>query len=278
MTVRGTSRPRALLASVALAVPLLAGPAPTPAASLPVGPPRRTLERYLAAIRTERYPAAFALLAAGTKRYFGTAANYASIFRADGLRLERYRIVGAVAAPGGLVATVDETSRYVDVARQSVDEAEGRVLYGVVPEAATYRIKDPYHPWRAVAPAGIGRVVAGLGVTVRKLSFFTGRVDAVVTFENRGAEAVTLLPNRTILRDERGNVLHALIDPSIPYTDREIRRGLRLPANARYTGVIAFASVDRYTPLALALSVGPLLTDGADRPFSIDLPPVPIAP
>jgi len=235
---------------------------------------RDVLTRYLAALRDERYPAAFALLTDAERRYFGTAANFASGFTADRLRIHSFRILASTTDPArGTVAIVSERIAFFDPAHEAQASATAKVAYGLIPGARGPRVKDAFHPWRALAPDGLSARVSGVSVDVRKISFFTGRVEVVVTFANRGDATVTLLPyGRSLLRDDAGAAYQPIATKLPGLTDRTLYTGLRLAPSSRYTGVMAFATPDRYTPKSLTFTFAPALLDGGDAPFELDVP------
>ncbi len=253
--------------------------APPPAAARLSPSERTVLGAYLAALEHARYDAAFALLDAGERRYFGTEQNYASSYVADRFALVRYRILGSASTPAGTVAVVSERVRFLDHARDAVASATVKVPYGIVraPHAGE-AIHDPGHPWRAEAPTGMTAESGGLRATVRKVSFFTGRVEFVVTFENRGAETVTLLPyGRSVLRDAAGTVYRPIAARAPGLTDAQLYLGLRLPSSARYTGFVTFATPERFTPRSLQLTLAPALADGGNEPFDLSFAPLAFA-
>jgi hypothetical protein len=255
---------------------VLAALAPPPAAARLSHVQRAILVAYLAALERARYDAAFALLDAGERRYFGTAQNYASSYVADGLVLETYRIVGSESTPAGTVAVVSEHVRFVDHARNEVARATVEVPYGIVPAPREGEaIHDPGHPWRADAPTDAVAESDGLRATVRKVSFFTARVELVVTFENRSSATVTLLPyGRSVLRDDAGTVYRPIAVRSAGLTDRALYLGLRLPSSGRYTGFMTFATPERIAPRTLQLTLAPMLADGGSEPFALTLAPI----
>jgi len=249
------------------AVPLRAG------ASLSHGQ-RDVLHRYLDAFVAGRYDAAFALLSDDERRYFGSPANLASVYAADRFKLDSYRILESKDDPPvGALAVVSERIEFFDTMRQSPAAATAKVVYGIVNSTRGLRIKDPYHPWRAIAPAGLSAAVNNVTVTVRKIAFFTGRLEIVVTFANRADHAVTFLPyGRTVLRDDGGKV-YLPIESRLPsLTDKTLFTGLRLPSSGQYTGGMSFLTQSRFRPKALTLTIAPALFDGADAPFEFDLP------
>lgn len=255
------------LGLVATAVPLPAG------ASLSRGQ-RDILRRYLDAFVARRFDAAFALLSDDERRYFGSPANLASVFEADRFKLDSYRIIESKSDPPvGALAVVSERIEFFDAARQSPAVATAKVAYGIVNGMRGLSIKDPYHPWRAVAPQGLSAAANGVAVTVRKIAFFSGRLEIVVTFANRADHAVTFLPyGRTVLRDDGGNVYLPFESRLPSLTDKTLYTGLRLPSSGQYTGSLTFITPDRFRPKTLTLTVAPALFDGGDAPFELDLP------
>ncbi len=260
-----------LLALAAVALPAQSG------AALSRGQ-RTVLQRYLDAFVAQRFDAAFPLLSDDERRYFGSPANLASVYAADRFKLDAYRIVESKnAPPNGSVAVVSERIEFFDAVRQSPATATAKVMYGIVDGKRGPRIKDPFHPWRAVAPERLSGAVDRVEVKVRKISFFTGRLEIVATFLNRADRVVTFLPyGRTVLRDQDGKV-YLPIESRLPrLTDKTLFTGLRLPSSGEYTGALAFLTPDRFQPRTLTLTIAPALFDGADAPFEIDLPPYPV--
>jgi len=233
------------------------------------------LQRYLDAFVAHRFDAAFPLLSDDERRYFGSPANLASVYTADRFKLDAYQIVESRNdPPNGSVAVVSERIEFFDAVRQSPATATARVVYGIVDGKRGLRIKDPYHPWRALAPDRLSGGVDKVEVTVRKISFYTGRLEIVATFMNRADRVVTFLPyGRTVLRDQDGKV-YLPIESRLPrLTDKTLYTGLRLPSSGEYTGAMAFLTPDRFQPKTLTLTIAPALFDGGDAPFEIDLPP-----
>jgi len=253
------------------------------AAPVPAGPPlsaaqRDALERYIGALGHGDYPAAFALLSADERKYFGNADNYASVFKADRFKIGRHHVLRTASAGArGVLVVVSEDIAFFDHAHQAPGSATARVNYGLLDEQGSVRVKDPYHPWRAVVPEKAMTETDKLRVTVRKVSFFTGRVEFIVNFANYGDETVTLLPyGRSVLHDQSGTA-HQLIATKLEsLTDRRLYLGLRLAGSGQYTGALTFFTPDRFTPKTLTLTVAPNLRDGAEAPFSVDLPPIAI--
>jgi hypothetical protein len=251
-----------LCAFVAPAAPALAALTPRE---------RTVLRSYLDALSAGRFGAAYALLSADERRYFGSSGNLASVYRADGLRILGYRILGSETTGKGTVAVVSEHVEFVDHAHSAQGSAVAKVPYAIVAGVNGPVIRDPGHPWRAYAPTGLAAEHDGFRATVRKVSFFTGRIEFVVTFENRSAVPVTVLPyGRSVLRDANGTAFHPVATRLSSLTDKNLYIGLRLPSSAEYTGFITFATPDRFRPRSLQLSLAPALADGADAPFSLD--------
>ena len=246
--------------------------APPARAALPA-PKRAALARYLDALRAGNYAAAFASLSSQEKRYFLTSANFASIFVADRFKVQSYKIIGSTDQAGATVALVAEHVTFFDHAHQTPGALDAKVPYGIIGEHGGYTIKDPYHPWRALAPGDWSAANAGVRVMVRKISFFTGRVELVMTFENRGDATVTVLPyGRSVLRDDASRVHNPIETKIASLTDKTLYMGLRLAPNARYTGAMTFFTADRFTPKTLSGTIAPVLADGADAPFELELP------
>ena len=255
------------------------------AAPAPPGPPlgklqRDILDRYITALGSGNYPAAFALLSSDEQRYFATADNFASVFRADHFKIGRYKVLRTSSAGArGVLVVVSENIEFFDYAHQSPATATARVDYGLLNESGSVKIKDPYHPWRVVVPNNASADVNKLRVTVRKISFFTGRVEFIVNFANYGDETVTLLPyGRSVLKDQSSAPYHLIATKLESLTDKNLYLGLRLAGSGQYTGALTFFTPDRFRPKSLSLTLAPQLRDGADAPFSVDLPAIPVGP
>jgi hypothetical protein len=234
---------------------------------------RSVLQRYLGAIVAQRFEVAFALLSPSDRKYFRTSANYASVFAADQLKVRSYTILGSKSDKLGTVALVSERVEFFDLQRHSPGSATAKVAYGIVNTPQGLAIKDPFHPWRALAPSDLNGVANGVQVSVRKLSFFTGRMEMVATFANRGDTAVTLLPyGRTVLRDENGKTYPPIASRLAGLTDKTLYTGLRLAPSAEYTGLMTFLTPARFAPKSLTVTIAPALEDGGDAPFVIPLP------
>jgi hypothetical protein len=252
-------------------------PAPAHAALQPAQ--RALLQQYVGALQAGRFDRAFALLSPDEQRYFRTPANLASIYQADGIKIDGFTIVGSTSDKLGTVAIVSERIEFFDQRRQSPAHATAKVAYGILQGVHGLAIKDPLHPWRALAPHGFAATVNGVNVTVRKVSFFTGRLELVATFANVGATTVTLLPyGRTVLRDQNGKSYPPIASRLAGLTDKTLYTGLRLAPQAEYTGLMSFLTPDRFTPTSLNLTIAPVLADGADAPFEIPLPALAVGP
>jgi hypothetical protein len=238
------------------------------------GAQRSILTRYLSALVAGRYDTAFALLSPKDRQYFRTSANYASVFAADRLKIANFKIVASKSDTLGSVALVVERVAFYDQRRQSPGSATAKVAYGIVRAPNGFAIKDPFHPWRAFTPNGMDGSANGIRVVVRKLSFFTARLEMVVTFANAGNTSVTLLPyGRTVLRDDSGKTYPTIASRLPGLTDKTLYTGLILPPGAQYTGLMTFLTPDRFTPVSLNITFAPALADGGDAPFSIPLRP-----
>lgn len=257
----------------ALAVAALVGLA-KPAEAALTASERAVLVRYLDALSHERYEIAFTLLSVPEQRYFASAKNFATSFAADRLRIERFKVIGSSTVAGaGAVAVVMEHVRFFDHAKDAAGTLDANVRYGVVPGPHGPAIKDPFHPWHALAPSAVAIEKNGIRATVRKVSFFTGRVEIVVTFANYGTESVTVLPyGRTVLRDDAGHAYVPLATKLPSLTDRTLYEGLRLAPSARYTGALTFPTADRFAPKTLGMTLAPLVADGGDAPFELTIP------
>jgi hypothetical protein len=76
----------------------------------------------------------------------------------------------------------------------------------------------------------------------------------------------------SVLRDGLGAIDRPIVDRNWVRTDRRLFLGVRLPADAQITGVLTFASprLDE-RPRQFTLTLGPLLREGADAPFALDV-------
>jgi len=270
-----TGRARAVVSGVAfLLAATLVGP-PVRAKLRPAE--RLVLTQYLTALQHGDYAGAFARLSADEQRYFRSPRNVAAVFAADRFALEAFTIVESAGAAAGTIAVVRERVRFFDHAHQREGVLSANVRYGIVAGAHGPAVKDPFHPWFAFAPADASATANGVRLSVRKLSFYTGRLEVLLTFANRSETTVTVLPyGRSVVRDDAGKI-HAPIRSKLPgLTDATLFEGLRLPPSGQYTGALTFFSPDRFTPKILRLTVAPALADGADAPFEFALPDIPV--
>lgn len=262
----------AALTLIAIAVP---APAATPARleAVPRNAQTAIVRRYLDDLERADFAAAYALLNGAARAYYRDAANFASVFDADRYRITAFTLLGARGDDvRGRVYFARESARFRDHAHDTDLTVTATVPVGVLAEHGGWRIKDPGHPWRAVASQAAA-TAGGVRISVKKVSFFEHRIETVVTFVNTADTPVTVLPyGRSILRDAGGGRFELIASRDWMLTDRTLFEGLRLPPNAQYTGMLAFASGPlRAVPRTLALTVGPLLFDGADAPFSVDV-------
>jgi hypothetical protein len=214
----------------------------------------------------------------GAHAYFRSAANYAGIFLADGFAITAYRLVAARGDDRFRLYFVREHIRVTDPARDAGGTATITAPYGVVGDGAAARIKDLGHPWRAAAMHAVQRN-AGVRVTVTKVAYYANAIAVVVTVANLGDGFVTLLPyGRSALRDDGGDVYRLIEHHDGTQTDRRLELGVRLAPNAQVTGVLSFGS-PRLDDAArrFTLTVGPILRDGADAPFSVDVAGIVVA-
>lgn len=230
------------------------------------------VRHYVDALRAGRYDEAFGLLTDSERRYFGDAAAYRSVFEADGYELQSASIVGARGDDRGRVFFVREKISYVDHATDKRRVLEATVPLGVLAEGGREHVKDPGKPYRAFATSS-STETSGLRVTVKKVDFFPGRIDVVVTFANLGDGFVTVLPyNKSVLRDDRGGIYRVLSTKDWSVTDKHLFEGLPLAPNAQYTGSLAF-SAGRIgdAKRTWSLTVAPALREGADAPFDVTI-------
>jgi hypothetical protein len=250
---------------------------PVRAATVPVKAPlapakRAILTRFLTALASQKYPAAFALLTKAEREYFGTAENYASGYLADRAKVNSFTILGSSSQADTTVAFVSESVSFYSYQLASPGSVTAKVAYGIVGSGSAIGIKDPYRPWHVVVPQW-SATANGITVYVRKISFYTGRVELVLSFENHGDTTVTILPyGRTVVRDDAGGPHQPIETKLREFTDPELYKGVLLAPDARYTGAMAFFTPDRFTPTSLSATIAPLLADGADAPFTLELP------
>lgn len=243
---------------------------------VPGGPQTAAVKKYVDALRARDYAAAFALLAADERRYFGTASAFRSVFDADGATVERASLVGARGDARARVFFVRERIAFVDHATDQRREIDATVPIGVLPEGGVQRIKDPGKPYRAFASTS-STEASGLRVTVKKVDFFPGRIDVILTFANVGDQFVTVLPYaKSVLRDDRGGIFRVLATKDWTVTDKRLYEGIPLAPNARYTGAIAFSAARLGdVPRTWTLTVAPALREGGDQPFDVTIPIAP---
>jgi hypothetical protein len=232
------------------------------------------VQTYLLALQQGRYRAAFGLLNARERTYYRDPANFASVYAADAYRIQTFALIGTRAdEPVGRVYFARETARFRDHAHDLDLTVVATVPVGVVAEhGGGWRIKDPGHPWRAFAAAASANV-NGVRVTVKKMSFFARRLEAVVSFVNTGPTFVTVLPyGKSLLRDAAGQPFRIIETRDWSLTDKKLFEGLRLAPNAEYTGTLAFACepLDN-SARTFTLTVAPLLADGAVAPFAVSI-------
>ncbi|GAC1418203.1 MAG: hypothetical protein NVSMB64_27940 [Candidatus Velthaea sp.] len=229
--------------------------------------------KYLQAMQSGKYDEAFALLNGDARAYYRNAANFRSIYDADGYRVQSYKLIGTRGDDRiGRVYFARETATYHDHAHGVEGTVRANVPVGVVAAAGGWRIKDPGHPWRAFAPDASASN-SSLKATVKKISFFERRIEVIVTFANAGDDFVTLLPyGKSVLRDDLGGVYRIIETKDWSLTDRTLFQGLRLAPNAMYTGVLTFESGRLDDKVrTFALTIAPALREGADAPFELDI-------
>jgi hypothetical protein len=228
------------------------------------------VQKYVDALHSGNYAAAFALLTDDLRRYYGDGDAYRSVFQADGYALEQAKIVGARGDDRGRVYFVRESLAYIDHATDKRRRLTAIVPLGVLPEHGALHVKDPGKPYRAFAASSTAEA-SGLHVTVKKVDFYPDRIDVVVTFTNTGDNYVTLLPyGRSVLRDDRGGVYRIAATKDWTITDRRLFEGIPLPPGAEYTGSLAFAA-PRFGDVkrAWTLTLAPALREGGDAPFDV---------
>lgn len=251
-----------------------------PARAILSKPDRTVLVAYLTALERGNFTAAFARLSDDERRYFRSPGNLAAVFATDRLAIEHFTILESTSGgSAGTLVVVRERVRFFDHAHERIGTVDANVRYGVVPSAHGPAIKDPFHPWYALAPSDVTTSANGVSATVRTISFYAGRLDVLVTFENRSEATVTLLPyGRTVVRDDTGLVHTAIRSKLVGLTDKALYEGLRLPPSGEYTGTMTFFTANRFVPKRLEITFAPVLADGADAPFELALPAVRVPP
>lgn len=267
--MRGAVIPAALL----LAGSVFARPA---FAAAPRGPAVETALAYVRALGAGDYAKAYGMLSPASQLYFGNLPNYASVWISDRFSCHRVQALRLENSRNAQFVTVREDVGYFNYGTER--EARGTITtgYAVVRAGAGYRINDAGHPYRTFVPGGIMTQHNGVKVTVRELAFYPRRLEVTLTFENDGDAFVTFLPyGRSFMRDDAA-VYHPLRTRDWLLTDRQLFLGLRLAADARYTGQMNFL-VDRRLDdrsHSLALVVAPAVAEGADGPVEFALPPI----
>ena len=263
---------RTLVAYVAAFALLGAAPAPK-YPPVPKNGQTAVVNAYLHDLQSGAYADAFALLNDQARGYYRNAANFRSIYDADGYRVQKYTLLGARGDANGRVYFARETASFHDHARNADNTVTATLPIGVIAVKGGWRIKDPGHPWRAFASTASVKA-SDLTVSVKKVSFFADRIEVVATFANTGDGFVTVLPyRRSVLRDDLGGVYRVIETKDWGLTDKTLFLGLRLAPSGQYTGVLNFESTridDRAR--AFTLTIAPALREGADAPFTIDVP------
>ncbi len=230
--------------AVALAVACALGIAGAAETSSHLDPAaKKVLTAYVGAIKDQHYAAAFGLLSPDERSYFHSAGNFESIFKADDLHVDSFKVIGSRSGGKlGYVGLVSENVRFLDHAHDTTASATVTVPYGLVHAGQAWAIKDPFHPWKAFRPDGIKTTVSGLEVTVRKVSFFdrADRRDAGVCERRRGLRTAPPY-GRSVLRDGHGGIFLPLATKvQKPHRIRRSTRGSRLAADSQYTGSLTF--------------------------------------
>jgi hypothetical protein len=253
---------------------IAAAPAPVPKYSpVPQNGQTTAVNTYLRNMQNGAFPAAFAMLNDEARAYYRNAANFRSVFDADGYRIQKFNLLGSRGNAAGRVYFARETASFHDHARDIDATVTATVPVGVISVKGGYRIKDPGHPWRAFAPNTTLKT-NGVSVVVKKVSFFSNRIEVIATFANAGDEFVTLLPyRRSVLRDDLGGVYRIIELKNWQITDKALFLGLRLAPSAQYTGFLNFEAPkldDRAR--SFTLTVAPALREGGDEPFTLEIP------
>jgi hypothetical protein len=257
--------------AIALAWPMTLRAAPAALEPVPHNAQTAIVQAYLRALQDARYDIAFRLLNDAARAYYRDPQNLRSIYAADAYRITAFTLRGAHGDDvRGRVYFVRETARFRDHAHDTDLNVTATVPVGVVPAHGGWSIKDPGHPWRAFATHASARA-NGVDVRVKKLSFFTRRIEAVVSFANSGPRFVTVLAyGKSVLRDGAGHPYRLIETRDWSLTDKVLFEGLRLAPNAQYTGTLAFVCEPLDSSArTFALTLAPLLADGSDTPFAI---------
>ncbi len=241
--------------------------APSPAQS-------NVLHVYLNALVARNYDKAYAQLAQRDRAYFHNARNFASVFESAGLHLQSYTVIAARGNESQRLFFVKERFFFLDFARNRRASALGTLPYGVLREHRQVRVRDSGHPWKALVCDATSQT-QGVRVAVRKLAFFPKYVQVLITFVHAGDGFVTILPYRkSVLSDDGGAVYPIIEAKDWRITDRELFLGLRIAANAQYTGFLNFEIPLRRSGRYLHLEIAPLIRDGGQGPFRVSLPPI----
>ena len=264
---------RAAAAAAALGWLTLFGAAQAALEPVPRNAQTAIVREYLRAMHDARYARAYGLLDAAERAYYRDPNNFGSIYAADAYRITAFALIGASGNTAlGRVYFARETARFRDHAHDVDLSVTATVPLGVVPERGGWRIKDPGHPWRAFATEASSND-SGVRVTVKKISFFARRSEAVVSFVNTAPRFVTVLAyGKSILHAGAGRPYRIIETRDWSLTDKTLFEGLRLAPDAQYTGMLAFACepLDN-TQRTFALTVAPLLFDGGQTPFAINV-------
>ncbi|MGH7662604.1 MAG: hypothetical protein ACRENA_17010 [Vulcanimicrobiaceae bacterium] len=243
----------------------------------PSSPAANAALSYASALASGDYAKAYGLLASESQRYFASLDNFRSVWTADRFSGTRAEVLKASPAHGGALVMVREKIAFFNHGTQRMAQGTITTPYTVIRERGAYRVVDGGHPYRSIVPSGIvAGDSGGVRVIVRELAFYPRRIEVTLTFENDSNGFVTFLPyGRTLLRDGTARY-HPLATRDWLLTDRQLFLGLRLAADARYTGQINFAVTSRAGDgaHAFALVVAPALPAGADRPEEFRLPPI----
>lgn len=232
---------------------------------------------YVRALGDGDYAKAYALLDQGSQHYFGSLDHYRSVWTSDRFKATRAKVLKTSPMRGGELVTVREQIAYFNQGTQRIARGTITTPYTVVREGDAFRVVDGGHPYRSFVPSGVAASDArGARIIVRELAFYPRRIEVTLTFENQSNGFVTFLPyGRTLLR-EGSTRYYPLATRDWLLTDRQLFLGLRLAADARYTGQINFAVSRRAGDGAhtFVLVVAPALPAGADRPEEFRLPPI----
>jgi hypothetical protein len=241
--------------------------------SVPQNAQTAAMRAYLHAVQARKWGDAFALLTTDGRAYYRSPQNLASVYAADGFALLSFVFLGTRGDDRtGRVYEIRERASFLDHAHDLRETLAATTAIAVLAERGVWRIKDPGHPWRATTPNATA-TRDGLRVTVKKISYFSRRIEIVATFANLGDRFVTLLPyGRSALRDESGAVYRPLVTTDWTRTDKMLFEGVRLAPQAQYTGALTFSTPPLGARIPhFSLTLAPEIRDGADVPFSVDV-------